>query len=447
MEEVAEWGVVMKPDHSAIRSYLDMVFGYSEGTVAVRRFVEKGDKRDVTPHTPFFTVGNDLAGRIGYEADVAANLGLALYVIPCTTRGHGCATANDMVGTEAIIADLDCGDVAAKYDHLITHFVRPSMEVFSGGIEPDGQRRLHLYWKLSEPAITTDLARAVAVRGVIAAKAGGDPCFEKRAQPVRVPGSIYFKGGNPRLVEIKAVRNVEYHLKDLARAAGDMPFMRGLMAGSKPRLNGANDILTSTVREGGVDGITRFDAASSAIGHFVRQYHDGRISMDELWEQLHGWNQATLRPPWDEAKLERETNAILKLDAEKRRAARASQSARACMEEDGDEPGGDQDEPPPNDGADQPNWRPGAGIDESGEGVGATRLQRQKYACRDRSPRAVAILGSVTFRRNDEHQSKDKRRAPRTARGLLHEGGWLSAWRARLAMPVMARIPPYRDGG
>ena len=182
-----------------------------------------------------------------------------------------------------------------KYYFFLMHFVPPRMEVLFGGIEENRQRRMHLYWRLSEPALTTDLARVITIRGMIADKAGGDPCMQKIAQPVRIPGSIYFKGGSERAVEIRVVRAVEYHLQDLAAAAAEMPFMNGLTARA-PRGLGAvagqrrsiDEVLCGTVREGGVDGVTRFDAASCAIGHFVRQYHDGRISIVHVALGQHG---------------------------------------------------------------------------------------------------------------------------------------------------------------
>ena len=161
-----------------------------------------------------------------------------------------------------------------------------------------------------------------------------------------------------------------------------MPPMPGVHA--QPGVNGAKrpigDVLTEAVRENAADGATRFDAASSAIGHFVRQYHDRRIGKDEMWELICGWNEATLRPPWDQARLERETNAILKRDAEKRHKGN----------------GGD---PPPNDGADQPGLRGGNG-DPSEEQLAtmfADRHSRERDLLRYNAEfgKWVAHLGKV----------------------------------------------------
>jgi hypothetical protein len=51
------------------------------------------------------------------------------------------------------------------------------------------------------------------------------------------------------------------------------------------------------LREGGVDGTTRFDALSRVIGHWLRLVHEGARSMEQAIERIFDYNQACLRPP------------------------------------------------------------------------------------------------------------------------------------------------------
>ncbi|AWX93777.1 hypothetical protein DPM13_14045 [Paracoccus mutanolyticus] len=71
--------------------------------------------------------------------------------------------------------------------------------------------------------------------------------------------------------------------------------------GSLPGLDGPGSAATAR------DDWTRFHGASAAIGHYLRQAHDGRLSLDEAWEAICGYNAAMLRPSWSEDRLKAET--------------------------------------------------------------------------------------------------------------------------------------------
>ena len=161
------------------------------------------------------------------EAQRAAASGLALYVVPGTVSAQGKAKADDVVAMQTMLVDLDHGDVRSKRDHLVEHLGPPSLEVISGGITEEGQERLHLYWKLTEAAVGTDVAAVCKLRSLIAAKVGGDPSFGSAHQPIRVAGSIYRKGGVERLVTVRAQRAVEYDLSELAEKVEAMPAIAG----------------------------------------------------------------------------------------------------------------------------------------------------------------------------------------------------------------------------
>ena len=181
----------------------------------MRAFSEKGDASQPA-RTPFVAADAELPTKLVAEAEAAAKKGLALYVVAGTVSGPGKAKAGDVIAIETVLVDLDHGDVSAKREHLVKHLGPPSLEVASGGVTAEGQERLHLYWKLNEPATGADIAKVCDLRGVIAAKAGGDPSFRSAHQPIRVAGSVYRKGGVERLVIVRTERAVEHDLTEFA---------------------------------------------------------------------------------------------------------------------------------------------------------------------------------------------------------------------------------------
>ena len=189
------------------------------------------------------------------------------------------------------------------------------------GRTTEGQAKLHVWWRLSEPAEGQDLQRLCQLRGDIAAKVGGDPHFRSAHQPIRVPGSIYRKGGVERLVTIRRHQpQHEVDLSDFGEAVAAMPAMPGQEA-ALPAAQAAtaslDAILTTPVREGAQDAWTRFQGASAAIGHFVRQVHEGRITPDQGWEAICGYNAACLRPVWPLDRLKAEADALWALHVER----------------------------------------------------------------------------------------------------------------------------------
>jgi hypothetical protein len=142
--------------------------------------------------------------KLAVQAQWATAAGMALYVIPGTVTAPGQASAEHIAQMQVVLVDLDAGDIAAKRGHLIQHLGEPSLEVASGGITPEGQAKLHLYWRLTEPATGEDLATLCRLRHAIAVKAGGDPAFRSAHQPIRVAGSVHAKATTHRLVSILA---------------------------------------------------------------------------------------------------------------------------------------------------------------------------------------------------------------------------------------------------
>jgi len=310
----------VEPDTAQIATFLDVVFGYCEGLIPVRGFVDKGQGKDSKPHNIWIDADDTAPEKLATFANWAAREGAAVYVIPGTVAEPGQAKSADVLQMQAIIVDLDTGDIPAKLDHLVRHLGQPTLIIESGGRTSDGATKLHVWWKLTEPAEGEDLARLCALRGEIAIKVGGDTHFRSAHQPIRVAGSVYHKGGFQRLVQIREHNAVEVDLDDFAELVAEMPAIPRVgmeptpETPDKPALG---SVLTNPVHEGGTDGWTRFEGASAAIGHFIRMVHEGRMSPDEGWEAICGYNAAMLRPSWPEGRLKAEADRLWAKHVEK----------------------------------------------------------------------------------------------------------------------------------
>ncbi len=301
-------------DPGAIATFLEVVFGYCDGLIPVRGFVDQGQGIDTRPHNIWIPADDSAPELLGTYAAWAAREGTAVYVIPGTVAEHGQARAEHVLQMQAMVVDLDAGDVEAKLAHLSHYLGPPTLVVESGGRTIEGAAKLHAWWRLTEPAEGADLGRLCALRGEVADKVGGDPHFRSAHQPIRVPGTLYRKGGAERVVAIRQHDpQREMDLDELGEAVAVMPFLPGLertppaLDGDRPSLDA---VLTTPVRAGAQDGWTRFQGASAAIGHFIRQVHEGRLTPDQGWEAICGYNAACLRPSWPLDRLRAEADAL-----------------------------------------------------------------------------------------------------------------------------------------
>lgn len=310
----------IEPDPEQIAVFLDVVFGYCEGWAPLRGFVDKGQGIAGRPHNVWIEVDGGLLEKAVSFAGWAAREGAAFYVVPGTVTDVGKAKAADVRQMQTVLVDLDAGDIPAKLDHLILHLGEPTLIVESGGRTADGIDKLHVWWRLSEPAEAEDIALLCRLRGDIAVKVGGDTHFRSAHQAIRLAGSVYHKGGFTRLVTIRRHSpQAEVHLRDFAELVDAMPPLPGVgcepgPASEKPSIK---DILTTPVREGGEDDWTRFQGASAAIGHYVRMAHEGRMSRDEAWEAVCQYNAAQLRPSWPLERLATEAQRLWRLHEER----------------------------------------------------------------------------------------------------------------------------------
>ena len=207
----------IEPDPEQIATFLDVVFGYCDGLIPVRGFVDKGQGFDGRPHNIWIAADEAAPERMTTFAGWAWREGAAVYVIPGTVGEQGEARAADVVQMQTVVVDLDTGDIPAKLAHLRHHLGRPTLIVESGGRTPEGRDKLHVWWRLTEPAEGADLDEVCRLRGEIAARVGGDTHFRSAHQPIRVAGSVYHKGGFQRLVRIAEQADHEVDLADSPR--------------------------------------------------------------------------------------------------------------------------------------------------------------------------------------------------------------------------------------
>lgn len=310
-----------EPDPEQIAQFMEVVFGYCDGLIPVRSFIDKGQGIDGRPHNIWIEAAENTTEKMATFANWAAREGAAVYVIPGTVAASGQAKAADILQMQTVVVDIDTGDIAAKRAHLERHLGPPTMVVESGGITPEGQSKAHVWWKLTEPVEGSDITRLTRLRGDIAAKVGGDMHFRSAHQPIRVAGSVYYKNNLKTQVQIVELNDArERDLGEFIEAVADMPPAPGVnlapdfTAPDKPRVD---EVLVTPVREGGQDDWSRFEGASAAIGYFIRMVHEGRLSKDEGWEAICGYNAAMLRPQWPVERLKRESERLWAIHVEK----------------------------------------------------------------------------------------------------------------------------------
>lgn len=312
--------VLPVPDTDSIATYCNAVFRYVEGIVPVRMLAETGTSHQ-KPHQSFPNVG-DLTRVLCNSVGRAAEDSRGVYIVPCTIGAGQSATAANILQTCVIVIDLDNGDIGGKRAHAIEHLGKPTLAVASGGITDDGQQKCHLYWRLTEAACGADLERVRALRETLAVKLGGDPSFKTLAQPIRVAGTIHGKNGVKALVRILEQNDLDYDLADFEEAVCEMPALeiphfeiatgKGVTAGPK-----AQDLATRQIHSGAVDELTRFEALSKVMGHWIRNARRQICTLDDAWDATCDHNAAMIVPPWHDDRLHREFNALLRLDVKK----------------------------------------------------------------------------------------------------------------------------------
>lgn len=305
-------------DARAIHAFCDTVFGYLDGFAPIRLIAEKGTPGQ-KPFVEFLGAPIETASLVQL-ARRASEQSRALYAVPATVKSRGTAKEHDIWQTGVIVVDIDAGDIAAGHAHAARHLGQPSMVVASGGRTPDGQEKLHLYWRLTEAVEGDALVRVASARGDLARKLGGDPSFKRMTQPIRVAGSIHGKNSHLAPVRLLKLSAQEYDLDEICDRIAAMPVLEGVTVqepgGHSEAAPRYSDLAAKRVRSEGRDGTTRYDALSRVMGHWIRQVRLGHCSLEDARLAVAQHNAALIDPPWDESRIEREFHALLKRDRE-----------------------------------------------------------------------------------------------------------------------------------
>jgi hypothetical protein len=251
--------------------------------------------------------------------------GRAAYVLPGYVTPGGTGKA-DVVALWTVVVDLDKGDTEANLAQLEEAIGPATVIVESGGTTDVGTAKLHAYWRLGAKATGPEIDRVCAIREALAERFGGDTAFKQAAQVIRIPGSIHFKG-SPRPVRLRTVRpGQRYSLDHIAAAIGlgrrqtvqsqPIQSIPGFLDFTNVTVlhSDVDRVMTAPIHAEGVDDVTRFEGASIALGHFIRQVREGRMTEDQAWDAAKAWNLATLVPPWPEDRLRQDWRRLRALD-------------------------------------------------------------------------------------------------------------------------------------
>jgi len=287
-------------DRTVVSLYCRIVFTAPprSSAVALRGLPETGQRampllRWHDPAAPDFAAG---------VADFVAmcdRRGLAAYCIPGFVNAPGRAGAADVVRLPFLILDVDSGDIENKISRAVESLGPATLVVRSGGLNPDGVPKRHLYWRL---AGDTSAGRVSVLNGHAARALGGDTAFGRAHQPIRIAGSVHRKG-DARPVSIESVNEQASTTVDLAFER--LPSHSG---GSSNALGFSRtvslDELPMMYVGHGDARISRFEALTRMIGTLLSTSTDSPRDFEQFraWAVLHIENverDYDLRQHWD----------------------------------------------------------------------------------------------------------------------------------------------------
>ena len=87
-------------------------------------------------------------------------------------------------------------------------------------------------------------------------------------------------------------REAEYDLTEFSERVTVMPSLIGEARADESQYGVTKgsviDLFAHQVREGGLDGVTRFQALSRIIGYWIRRFRDGHVTREQAWEEIVG---------------------------------------------------------------------------------------------------------------------------------------------------------------
>ena len=251
-------GNKVQPVKDYLELFLEAVFGKcpSGGIIIDRSLVKPPGSKRTRPTTghggKHVWTGDleDLTSRVLETAQAtAAYPGDAVHCpIPAIFREGAGENEQALACVPVLLADFD-EDGPAGLRRAIDILGEPTVVVESGGVDDQGQPKLHAYWCLSEPATgEAALGKVKRARKLMASLFGGDDATGSLVQPMRCPGSVHKKDpSDPRLCTLVWLSDGEIELADalarLEKVAGTKGGAGGRAA--QPKAAGSPDPVDS----------------------------------------------------------------------------------------------------------------------------------------------------------------------------------------------------------
>ncbi|MGC0371649.1 MAG: hypothetical protein DGJ47_000342 [Rickettsiaceae bacterium] len=319
---------IINPNNNDIKTHLQVCCSGLDGFIPMRSFDEKQstqgrvrDKRWRYVNNIWLSSRNNddnILSQQAYKfAKNAYQYGKGCYFIPGSVERKGEAKQAEIKQMQTLLIDIDDGDIKQKSRLLCKTLGRPTLKIESGGVTKSGQKKMHIYWQLSEVVSGKKLLQLIHLRYQISIKFGGDVHFKSAHQPIRLAGSVYHKNKIPKLAKIIEHNNVKYELDDLVSkmVVIESNFTKRNQNNEMRNAQGSvSSILTKAVESGGSGGQTRFCNLSRVSGFWIRRYHDGLIDEQRMKQEIQDYNLANVKPPWSDERLERMIDDLLKLD-------------------------------------------------------------------------------------------------------------------------------------
>ncbi len=272
-------------DRAQIAAFADALFRYaSPGLAIALRAFREGAPEPVLVRS--FVVGQDGAGGLATAASGAAETVEArreatVFCPPIAAFQNEAepwrARAQDL--REAFALSVECDQAPEAARARLEGLLGPATVVVASGGEwtspetGEVEDKLHLHWRLSEPATGDDLGRLKEARRRAAALVGGDPSNVPMVHPIRWPGTWHRKRV-PRLAQIVSLN--EGDEVDLTTAADLLEEVVGAPASAaspepgQARDGGEYEQLVSNILQGENlhDSIARLAAKMVGSGTF-----------------------------------------------------------------------------------------------------------------------------------------------------------------------------------
>jgi hypothetical protein len=216
----------LEPDRNQIEIFIDALFRQvgTSGYVSLRSFYDDRNKEPL--HNVPVPLSSGLktlfATAVTVATSAASNPRPVVFCPPIAVfsdRTH--AREQDLLAGPALSVECDARPQQAR-QKLEAILGPATIVVRSGGRWTNGngeiEDRLHLHWRLKEPAEGEDLKKLKKARDLAARLVGADPTNKTIVHPLRWPGSWHRKA-EPRLCEIESCNpDIEIDLDDaLAR--------------------------------------------------------------------------------------------------------------------------------------------------------------------------------------------------------------------------------------